>query len=314
MNWNTAIKSNWKHFQTLLVLAGIKVFLLDSILSYRSSNRQHSSQPSKTADWLVDDIADVDWSTVDADHLTPEQILDYFAWPNASSCRSTRHFGGVSVDHFGFPGLDGQKAVCMDAQVVPAADSCLVYSFGIGLNSSWSFEDAMADYGCHVFSFDASINEKDHDRSKRVHFFNTALHTTDTEMTVFINTSASEKWKMRTLSSIHESLMSRHGHAIIDYLKLDVLGNEWNVLPQIIQSGILSKVRQLTIKTVLKREESLRGFRKQVRMLQTIEKDGMVRFHSRALVWYVKYVPALGVRTNSNFEIAWYNSRLERKI
>ena len=47
--------------------------------------------------------------------------------------------------------------------------------------------------------------------------------------------------KMRTLSTIHQMLQSRHKMEVINYLKLDIGGSEWDVLPHIIESGMLEK-------------------------------------------------------------------------
>lgn len=90
-----------------------------------------------------------DWSKLsDIQDLTKHEIIDYFHWSNSSSCRLTNDFGGVMT----LFSIDGQKAVCLDTEVRPIKNKCLVYSFGV--NNEWSFEDTMDEYGCDVFAFD----------------------------------------------------------------------------------------------------------------------------------------------------------------
>ena len=64
------------------------------------------------------------------------------------------------------------------------------------------------------------------------------------------------KWTMKSLDSIYRMLATaatankeRHhdDDAVIDYLKMDIEWDEWAVLPQIIGSGMLAKIRQLTV-------------------------------------------------------------------
>ena len=58
-----------------------------------------------------------------------------------------KSFGGNWATDCG--SVDGSKNVCMD-YFLPSvkAKKCLIYSFGI--SDDWTFEDAMADFGCQV--------------------------------------------------------------------------------------------------------------------------------------------------------------------
>ena len=174
---------------------------------------------------------EVDWKTMDIDNLNPKGIIAYFHWRNSSSCKLSHDFGGQMLH---YPSaFDGQKAICLDARVRPPADHCIVYSFGI--NNEWSFDEAMEKYGCQVYAFDPSMNVGIHNHSKNIHFYNFGLGDRD------YVTKDDRNWTMKTLSSIYQMLVPLHGNVVIDYLKMDIEFSEWDVIPQIISSGMLAK-------------------------------------------------------------------------
>lgn len=242
----------------------------------------------------------IDWTTVDLDSLTPAQMLDYFSWPNHSSCGLIKEFGGVVVDPP--TGMDGQKAVCMDRSVAPRPMNCLVYSFGI--NNEWSFDEAMEDYGCQVLAFDPSMNVDDHDHSAGIHFYNIGIGGAD-------DFNEERNWTIRALSTIYTTLASaRHGRVPIDYLKMDVEIAEIYALPQIIESKMLDNVRQMGVEIHLTSDPSLEELRTMVKILRAVELEGMVRFDSKYNPW------SKGNLTRHKltdvylaYEIAWYNSK-----
>lgn len=59
------------------------------------------------------------------------------------------------MENLTLAGIDGQKSVCLDPGLAPPPGICVVYSFG--LSDDWSFESAMALYGCDVYAFDPSL-------------------------------------------------------------------------------------------------------------------------------------------------------------
>ena len=180
-----------------------------------------------------------DWTTkINVNILTPKQIIDYFYWTNSESCILSHDFGGKMLQNPS--GFDGQKSICLDPLVRPESGNCIVYSFGI--NNDWSFDEALEKYGCQVFAFDPSMGKQDHDHSEKVHFYNMGLGEKDY--------TSDKGWKIRALDSIYKKL-TKEAHLsqekVIDYLKIDIELAEWKVIPQIIQSGMLKKVRQLGI-------------------------------------------------------------------
>jgi hypothetical protein len=243
------------------------------------------------------------WDTLlDSESLTGYQILQYVMWTNRSSCQLIHDFGGVIHQDVHPAGLDGQKAVCIDPEVAPDRKNCLVYSFGI--NNEWSFDEQMEKYGCQVFAFDPSMSMYQHDHTPGIHFYNWGLGNRD-EVTV------DQNWTLRSLSSIYNNLTARHGRKIIDYLKIDIEFAEWVALPEIIQSGMLSKVRQLGIEIHLDNTKSIDGSRQQVQLLRSVERMGFIRFDSKYNPWSMTHFTQLGLfSVPFAYEIAWYNDKL----
>lgn len=257
-----------------------------------SSNKKHA----------VDcDAQSTDWDALlDDESLTGAQLVKYLMWTNHSSCQLSHDFGGVMMDNPS--GLAGQKAVCIDPRVAPKPGKCLVYSFGI--QDDWSFDETMARYGCEVFAFDPSTGMTSHDHSPgNIHFHDWGLGDRD-EYDHHFN------WTIRSLTSIYKILSPRHSNKTIDYLKIDVEYSEWIALPEIISSGMLSKIRQLGIEVHLDKDASLEEHRVWAKLLRSLEKMGMVRFDSEYNPWYVGNFTKFPLSAPLGYEIAWYNSNL----
>jgi Methyltransferase domain len=238
-----------------------------------------------------------DWNSISADQMSNEQMLRYLHWSNSQSCSMAYDFGGVVVA-LKPRAIDGQKTVCMDPGVVPESTDCLVYSFGI--NNEWSFDRMFEHFGCQVYAFDPSMYLTDRDVSMRIHFFKLGLSGADTD-------HGPMNWKLRTLDAIYRTLQQKHGPKVIDYLKIDIEGSEWSSLQQILQSGMLDKVKQLGVEVHF--TLSLPEFRDGIRILKALEDYGMVRFSSRANIWTKQ--PILGLVDYTAYEITWYNSKFK---
>ena len=261
----------------------------------------------------------VDWAQVNMDTLTGQQLTDYFSWSNSGSCNLVQDFGGVMIFVDDIPAIDGQKAVCLDRpHLAPSLDGCVVYSFGI--NNEWSFDETMAKYGCQVYAFDPSMNISHHNRSQSIHFYQIALDSEDGE-----NWNGRPGIKSRTLESIYKMLnsnqpISHNNDDIIDYLKIDIETAEWRVLPHIVRSGMMDKVKQLSVEIHLPNGSdnddtifTLDQYRKVASILQSLENHGLIRFDSKRNPWSVgvgKAVGLLGVDAPFAYEIAWFNSKL----
>ena len=234
--------------------------------------------------------------------MNPKQVLDYFLWTNRSSCQIVEGFGGRMLRP-PTSMIDGQKAVCLDPAARPQTNgNCLVYSFGI--NNDWSFDELMEIYGCQVHSFDPSMKMASHSHSKGIQFHDWGLDDRD-----YVDSNG---WHMRSLSSIYQEL--KHSGRIIDYLKLDIEFAEWRALPQMIKSGMLSKVRQLHVEIHLTRDDSLELLRSHAATLKSIEDTGMMRFDSEGNPYYRGIITALDNNTQLSlgYDLAWYQILLTK--
>ena len=213
----------------VIVCFFMALFLL---LSSRKSGSSSSLESVRRRDWSGE---------IDFDHLTGTELLDYFQWSVADSCRLVHDFGGFVEAKMG---VAMQKAVCMDPQVRPFSADCIVYSFGIG--DEWSFEDAIAAYGCKVFTFDPSINNTNSSSSNnssqdKIRHYNIGLGIKDEDRE---QVPLENEWNLQSLASIYQQMVREGQHDsehLIDYLKIDIEMDEWWALHDMIQSGYLSK-------------------------------------------------------------------------
>lgn len=266
----------------------------------------------------VDPHCQTDFRTKDVDSMQPLDMFKYLYWTNSSSCRIAHDFGGETVKFYydieevdtgvkPIGNIDGQKTMCMDLGLAPKSKNCLVYSFGI--NNQWSFDDAMESYGCQIYAFDPSMSQEDHDHTPNIHFFKLGIGSEDVEHDPVTG------WKLRTLESIYKMLILRHGNVPIDYLKMDVEDAEWEVIPQIIRSGMMTRVKQLAVEIHFNSENSLDVVKRKLNVLKMIEDQSggaMTRFGSRAN--RVNNGLLLNHNVFNCLELAWYNSLYRKWI
>lgn len=130
---------------------------------------------------------------------------------------------------------DGGWEVCEDKEYKPKPP-CTVFSFGIG--DDFSFDDHMAQrYGCTVHSFDPSINVPEGERGKGSWFHTVGLSSRNQEL--------ANGWTMETFDEITKKL--KFEQKTLDIVKVDIEESEWQVIPQMAQSGSLHHIRQLII-------------------------------------------------------------------
>ena len=242
------------------------------------------------------------WKTIDVNTLSPQQIIDYFMWTNRSACEIAQDFGGAMLDP-PYAMIDGSKAICLDPAARPNSYKCIVYSFGI--LDDWSFDELMEKYGCQVFSFDPSIGKGIHDHSKRVRFYNWGLDDHD-------YVKSDNQWQLKNLASIYQWFQDQKVHAannpIIDYLKIDIEFAEWRVIPDLIKTGMIKRIRQLHIEIHLTKGDSLELMRQHVGIIKTIEDAGMTRFDSRGNPYHRGVIESLDKKAvlSLGYDLAWY--------
>ena len=168
------------------------------------------------------------------------------------------------------------------------------------------------------------MDKEEHDHTSKIHFYPIGLGPRNEiielkgkggqQITSMNKNSKRTSFKMMTLSSIYRMLSPLHGKsAIIDYLKFDIEGGEWNVIPDLIKSGILDKVRQMGIEIHLPNEgnQTLSELQKHVKILHTLEGEGgMVRFDSKLNgISRVTFKNMGGITGHYAYEMAWYNKK-----
>ena len=127
----------------------------------------------------------------------------------------------------------GRRSVCFDdlsSDLTAQQQPCNVLS--VGIDNDFSFDEAMAASGCHVHSFDPSMGKSDHMHSEGVYFHNIGLGFVDSDMVIgkAMKTGASQKWKVRKLTSLMELV----GFKYASILKVDIEGGEWEVLEKLL--------------------------------------------------------------------------------
>ena len=302
-----------KNVKLIILVLSMAIFCLLVYNNFAEQQQRISSAECPSSEPLKV-LHNNNWNNYEIGQIPTEKILDYFLWTNRAVCPMVNYFGGVigrrlanstvlvgdqTSDRIApISGLDGHYAVCFDPiPVAPHPDRCTAYSFGI--RNDWSYDEMMERFGCQVFSFDPTLERPAFERSPKNHFFDTALDDEDRGP------------KNLTLKSIYEKLKAHHGEVIIDHVKIDIEGSEWRILPEIIRSGMLDKLKQLAVEVHLDRNQSdAEYFHRMAGVVQSLEDAGMVRFDSYYNFWTYTNFPGLGNRTGYYaYIMAWYNSK-----
>ena len=141
----------------------------------------------------------------------------------------------------------------------------------------------------------------DHNHSKGIQFYNLGLDDRN-----YIEPHY--KWSMKSLDSIYQSIHPPDTKPIIDYLKIDIEFAEWRVLPQLIKTGMLKRIRQLHVEIHLSKGDSLDLLRQRVGVLKAVEDAGMIRFDSRGNPYHRAVINSLDdpADLSLGYDLAWY--------
>ncbi|XP_042227260.1 uncharacterized protein LOC121869745 isoform X2 [Homarus americanus] len=161
-----------------------------------------------------------------------------------SICTNVKSIGGVF--NWKTNVLDDSRVLCMDTDVALKRDECVVYSFGVG--GKWSFEEDMERMGCEVWAFDPSPDTGNHNHTSRIHFYNVGLAANNITRLV-----DGQVWNLFTFAAVVGKM--NHQTSTIDYLKLDINGDEWEVLQEVMLNSrhALTNVKQLGLEIHLDR-------------------------------------------------------------
>jgi hypothetical protein len=92
-----------------------------------------------------------------------------------------------------------------------------------------------------------------------------------------------------------------HGDMPIDMLKADIEGAEFDVIPLLIESGILDKVKQIALEVHFNIEK----LRENLKVIKALEDKGFVRFAIRPNIFWPTEINKL--TDHFMYEFAWFN-------
>ncbi|KAG7155619.1 Methyltransferase-like protein 24-like 8 [Homarus americanus] len=188
------------------------------------------------------------------------QLLRRLLTVPTTTCKRLVRVGGRSC----LGAYDGSKLVCFDADVRLQPLRCLIYSFGVG--NDFSFDERMQDFGCEVHSFDHDQDHENYDyRVGPFVFFHKARIGINNGYISYCerNSSLCEfPLRYQTMADIRRSL--GHDTRRVNYLKMDIEGQEWKVIRQVLlHTHVLDTVSQLSLEVHLDdlRDTTLEGQR-----------------------------------------------------
>ncbi|XP_071530157.1 probable methyltransferase-like protein 24 isoform X2 [Panulirus ornatus] len=138
----------------------------------------------------------------------------------------------------------------MDEDVKLRPLECLLYSFGVG--NDFTFDEHMQDFGCEVHAFDHDNDHEIYDhRLGPIAFFHKARIGSETGFLRICEKTPHGRicepaLRYQTMADIRRNL--GHEDRQLNYLKMDIEGEEWKVLHQILHNtSVLSTVSQVTL-------------------------------------------------------------------
>ncbi|XP_018024841.1 uncharacterized protein LOC108680527 [Hyalella azteca] len=260
------ISNEWS-FDDAMEQFGCKVDVLRGRDPTVSESRERSQPEGKKKpdhrDEPTTHVAEGDKITLK--NTTPKPILNWHNFfeyiEEADGCSNIKMFGGKPYG--GTNVLDGDKAVCLDANVAPTPGSCIVLSFGI--SNEWSFDDAMEQFGCKVYAFDPTMGQQAHLRGHDIHFHPWGLGGA-TGVASYHETEIPVYTYRDILKKINEE------QSIIDYLKIDIEGFEVDFFNNVLSDDVelLANVKQIGMEIHPVASESIRDqMWSQIRLLRS---------------------------------------------
>lgn len=119
-----------------------------------------------------------------------------------------------------------------------------------------------------------------------------------------------QRWRLLSLGSIRRQL--KHKDTVIDYLKMDVEGDEWPVLQRWLDVDWLDPSQPLAIKQLaLEVHLDKVQLPVQFRLIRRLEASGFSRFFTRENPWSRtdRFLDS-NITVATCFEMAWLNSKL----
>ncbi|XP_021369524.1 methyltransferase-like protein 24 isoform X1 [Mizuhopecten yessoensis] len=127
--------------------------------------------------------------------------------------------------------------VCIDEEF-RLADPCVVYSFGVGKDFSFS-EEMTRTFGCFVYAFDPGVKRTGRRQLQRLIFTPEGINN-------FTGYSRQRRTRMSTLKEIRRHF--GHCDKTVDVITMDIAPTELAVIPHALQHGDLHSVKQFNLR------------------------------------------------------------------
>ena len=218
------------------------------------------------------------------------QLYAYLETPTAW-CRRLQVLGGSCSAG----SVSGLSLLCRDDTYAPQSGECIVYTFNVA--GEWSFARDAARHRCQVHAFDPSLSRTPpaDKASAGVQFHQLGL------------AGSAGRTESGAATATLTEVMKQLGHAglVIDYLKVDVQGDEWDWLERDVAS--LADVRQLGMRVYL----SLDSLPRYHRLLWRLHQQGLRLVYTAAdsstgRTWEVAGVDG---KVAVVYDLLWINRR-----
>ncbi|XP_018012080.1 uncharacterized protein LOC108669285 [Hyalella azteca] len=252
---------------TITLVIFMDTFLLKSLLKRQFLADHPYRLGYQTSDHRVEAKTPVaEEHNTSSNNSTLKPILDWHNFfeyiEKAAGCSKIEMIGDQPNE--GTTVLDGVKAVCLDDKVSPTPGSCIVLSFGMG--NEWSFEEAMAEYGCKVYAFDPTIGQPARLSGQDIHFRPLGLGGV-TGVASFHGTEIPVCTYRDILKLIDLE------KSVIDYLRIDIEGFEVDFFRNILNDDVelLANIKQIGMEIHPLASETLRDLMwSQIRQLRSL--------------------------------------------
>ncbi|KAF2362676.1 Methyltransferase domain [Trinorchestia longiramus] len=159
------------------------------------------------------------------------------------SCKRLKALGGSSCHRL----IDGHKQLCLDEDVYLDPRNCTVYSFGVA--DEISFDSAISRYGCQVFLLDPTLPPDAYEYlGPKMKFYPYGIFSDNKVIPMNLTHYAEWQGQINSTLLTYENLQQKLGRLHPpDYLKLDIEGAEWHVLPHMMDRNQLAGIKQLAV-------------------------------------------------------------------
>ncbi|XP_053397047.1 probable methyltransferase-like protein 24 isoform X2 [Mercenaria mercenaria] len=270
------------------------------LLPYAYATKRKQTQEERLCEQVIDRnrlyLLPSDYIIDSMDNDTLYHIFDKYV--------NSYQFHCCNVSRQGLRGGSG-KNICADDRFKPS-DPCIVYSFGSKFDFAFE-DDVWRSFKCEIHTFDPSLSFEKSQIPYFVNFHLIGLSGKDFNQTKpgnrrYHNTLFRKVWEMQRLSTIQK--VHSHKNKIIDILKIDIEGWEWDALPDILLTESLRNVKQICLEVHFgfrhKHSKNTWGnvpIQNQLKILKRLYETGFRIFMSQTFEWRSLYIQGRKIST-----------------